>query len=286
MAVQQPVGTELFKVEIVNAKIAGTSFTQGNTSGEVRVSVNNKLVGSGSGSVGIEETTNTVKLDVTVKDDAWAALAAVKANVTILGKAGVTTTNRLDVEVKRGSDGKLLFSQQLALVGDDAGKQLGFALKQFCDGAQDISASANIDVVKQTADVAASVQVAGDFIFSGSTAVAVVDGKTCSVKANIVGNRPGRIDGNPAGAVLSTADQCLQVQKCYEADVWSDSSNAFCQQLVKGVPLQWDYAFSRGYPYYNCYRYEVANKAQFQTAMNTRYGTSGCRFRVVRVASV
>jgi hypothetical protein len=107
-----------------------------------------------------------------------------------------------------------------------------------------------------------------------------------SVKANIVGNQPGRTDGNPAGAALSTADQCLQVQKCYEADLWSDSSNAFCQQLVKGVPLQWDYAFSRGYPYYNCYRYEVANKDQFQTAMNTRYGTSGCRFRVVRVASV
>ena len=123
VAVQQPVGTELFKVEIVNAKIAGTSFTQGNTSGEVRVSVNNKLVGSGSGSVGIEETTNTVKLDVTVKDDAWAVLAAVKANVTILGKAGVTTTNRLDVEVKTGSASKLLFSQQLAVFGDDGGEE-------------------------------------------------------------------------------------------------------------------------------------------------------------------
>ena len=195
-------------------------------------------------------------------------------------------SNQLNVEVKTGDAGKLLFSQQLALVGDDAGKKLGFALKQFCDGAQDISASANIDVVKQIADVAASVQIADNFVFSGSTAVAVADGKTCSVKANIVGNRPGRTDGNPAGAALSTADQCLQVQKCYEADVWSDSSNAFCQQLVKGVPLQWDYAFSRGYPYYNCYRYKMANKDQFQTAMNTRYGTSGCRFRVVRVASV
>ncbi len=107
-------------------------------------------------------------------------------------------TNQLNIEVKTGDAGKLLFSQQLALVGDDAGKQLGFALRQFCDGAQDISASANIDVVKQTADVAASVQVTGDFIFSGSTAVAVVDGKTCSVKANIVGNQPGRSDGSPA----------------------------------------------------------------------------------------
>ena len=54
---------------------------------------------SGSGTVGIEETTNTVKLDVTVKDDAPAVLAAVKANVVILGKAGVTTTNKYGKEV-------------------------------------------------------------------------------------------------------------------------------------------------------------------------------------------
>ena len=194
-------------------------------------------------------------------------------------------TNQLNIEVKTGDAGKLLFSQQLALVGDDAGKKLGFALKQFCDGAQDISATANIDVVKQTADVAASVQVAGDFIFSGSTAVAVADGKTCSVKANIVGNQPGRTDGNPTGAAQSTADQCLQVQKCYEYDVSSFgiSSDPFCQQLVKGVPLQSDYIFSSIYPYYDtCYGYKMADKDQFQTAMNTRYGTSGCRFRVVR----
>ncbi len=201
-------------------------------------------------------------------------------------KIVTTNTNQLNVEVKTGDAGKLLFSQQLAVFGDDGGNKLGFALKQFCDGAQDISASANIDVVKQTADVAASVQVAGDFLFSGSTAVAVVDGKTCSVKANIVGNRPGRTDGNPlSGAALSTADQCLQVQKCYEQDLsYGSSSDAFCQQLVNGIPLQSDYMFRRNS--YHCeYGYQNANKDQFQTAMNTRYGTSGCRFRVVRLAS-
>ena len=193
-------------------------------------------------------------------------------------------TNQLNVEVKRtGSAGKLLFSQQLALVGYNSWNKIGFALKQFCDGAQDITSTANIDVVKQTADVAASVQVAGDFVFAGSTAVAVADGKTCSVKANIVGNRPGRIDGNPAGAALSTVDQCLRVQTCYEADLWSDSSDAFCQQLLKGVPLQLEYSFRRGY---NCYGYRNANKDQFQADMNTRYGTSGCRFRVVCLAIV
>jgi hypothetical protein len=275
--------------------------------------------------VGIEETTNMMNLDVTVKDDAWAVLAAVKANVTILGKAGVTTTNRLDVEVKRGSDGKLLFSQQLAVFGDDGWNKLGFALKQFCDGAQDINSTANIDVVKQTADAAASVQVADNFIFSGSTAVAVADGKTCSVKANIVGSAPGRTDGIPAlapGAALSTAQQCLAAQKCYSCDLigvyhsenWTVANlcgRPECQTMVKAADLMRQgyspdledrYAFRSAMAYdfsgsgdnptdrrpidwgldSACltWKYKNANKDQFQTDMNSRYGTSGCRFQV------
>jgi hypothetical protein len=61
-----------------------------------------------------------------------------------------------------------------------------------------------------------------------------------------------------------------------------------CTAMAKSIALPEQYAFGFDYYNYGCDKsaYKNADKNGFQTAMNTRYGTSGCLFRVVRLARV